>query len=370
MILFVHLLNDNSGSPRVLRGVIEALRSEENGSLLFIGSQGRGVLEGSGVSVRRYWYRRSRFRLVTLLNFLLSQVLLYCLLSRSQDIPENSIVYVNSLLPFGAGLWAKRSGRKVIYHVHEVSISPEPLRRFLTAIASRTADLLLYVSQDHLTRLPIAGKPAAVLPNPIDPTLQARGLATPYSPRRSGRFEVLMLASPRDYKGVPEFLRLAHALAGREDFAFTLVLNANAMEIAQYMGSRPLPRALVVHPHTDDPARFYATADLLVNLSRVDLWIETFGLTLTEAMCFGVPVIAPPVGGPVEVVGAARCGYLIDSRDHDALVSTVQRLADEPALCAELSAAARRRSKDFSQTVFAHSLRKHVKALREGKSPT
>ena len=363
MIVFCHLLNDSSGSPRVLRGAIDALGGAEAGHQLYVGSQGRGVLESAGLPTRRYWYRRGRFRLVTLFTFLLSQILLYRRLNRAKDIPPDAVVYVNTLLPFGAALWARRHGRRVVIHVHELSISPAPLRRFLVAMARRTADLLIYVSRDHLSRLPISGPPAVVLPNPVDPALQARGEATPYAPRRSGRFEVLMLASPRDFKGVPEFMRLARALAGRPDIAFTLVLNADAAEIARYIGALDPPHTVQVHPRTEDPAGFYAHADLVVNLSRVDLWIETFGLTLAEAMSFGVPVIAPPVGGPAELVSEGRDGFLIDSRDHEALASAVLRLADDPALCAQLSDAAREKARGFSQSAFALALRRHIESL-------
>ena len=365
MIVFCHLLNDNSGSPRVLREAIKALGGAEMGNQLYVGSHGRGILEGSGLPTRRYWYRRSRFRLATLFTFLLSQILLYRQLGRARDIPLDAVIYVNTLLSFGAALWAKRNGRRVVYHVHEVSISPSPLRRFLVAVARRTADLLIYVSHDQLSRLPITGSIAVVLPNPIDPALQTRGENTPYAPRRSGRFEVLMLASPRDFKGVPEFVDLARALAGRPDIAFTLVLNADDSEIARYVDALDPPDTVQVHARTDDPADFYARADLVINLSRVDLVIETFGLTLAEAMSFGVPVIAPPVGGPAELVSSGQDGYLIDSRDHEAIVATVLRLADDPSLCAELSGAARKKARSFGQSKFALALREHIEALQQ-----
>jgi glycosyltransferase involved in cell wall biosynthesis len=364
VIVFCHLLNDNSGSPRVLSAAIEALGGREARNRLYVGSQGRGILERVWLPTRRYWYYRSRFRLVTLATFLLSQILLYRQLSSARDVPSDAMVYVNTLLPFGAALWAKRNGRRVVYHVHELSISPAPLRHFLVAVVRRTADLVVYVSRDHLSRLPIPGPPAVVLPNPVDPALQALGETMPYAPRRSGRFEVLMLASPRNFKGVPEFLHLASALGGRPDIAFTLVLNADDAEIARYVGSLDLPTGVRIHSRTDNPAGFFVRADLVVNLSRVDLWIETFGLTLAEAMSFGVPVIAPPVGGPAELVSPGQDGYLIDSRDHEALVATVLRLADDPALCTALSNAARKKARVFSQSAFALALRGYVDALR------
>ncbi|PKQ04785.1 MAG: hypothetical protein CVT72_11475 [Alphaproteobacteria bacterium HGW-Alphaproteobacteria-11] len=361
MIVFCHLLNDNSGSPRVLRSVIAALAGGRGENLLMVGSQGRGVLEDSEIEVRRYWYRRSRFRLVTLFTYFSSQVALYRALARARDIPRGAVIYVNTLLPFGAALWGKATGRRVIYHLHEVSVTPPLLRRFLTWIAARTAKRLIYVSEDHRARLPIAGVPAAVVPNPIDPAISARAASSAHE-RKEGFFHVLMLASPRDFKGVPEYLELARDFAARPGFAFTLVLNGTPEEVGAYLGE-DLPDNLDVHARTDHPADFIVRADLLVNLSRVDQWIETFGLTLIEAMAFGLPVIAPPVGGPTEIVRHGREGWLIDSRDRAALAEVVLRTADDRALYEEMSRAARVRAADFGFDRFAKALREVVSSV-------
>lgn len=365
MIVFCHLLNDNSGSPRVLQSAIEALRGEDDLGLLYVGSMGRGLLEGAAVKKQRYWYRRSRFRLGTLFALIASQIHLYIKLSRQRAIPHDAVIYVNTLLPFGAALWARRNGRNVICHVHEVSISPAPLRWFLTKVAARTADILIYVSHDHLKRLPIDRKRSIVLANPVSPSLQLQGMTQPYRPRRSGSFEVLMLASPRDFKGVPEFLKVARALYDRTDIVFTLVLNAEAEEIGLYLERYRRPGNVRVYARTDDPSRFYASADLVVNLSRVDQWIETFGLTLVEAMSFGIPVIAPPIGGPAELVSDGGDGLLIDSREEAAVAAAIRRLADSPELCSSMSLAARSKAGTFSQDAFANELRNHVRQLKE-----
>jgi len=354
VIVFCHLLNDRSGSPAVLRSTLDALGAQEDG-VLYVGSQGRGVLEGCGVATRRYWYRRSRYRIVTLFTYLLSQIALYRALSRARDIPADAVVFVNTLLPFGAMLWGRRTGRKVIVHVHEVSITPGLLRRFLTGCAGRCADQLLYVSQDHRARLPIDGPPARILPNPVSPALAAR--AAEHVRHRDGPFNVLMLASLRGYKGIEEFMALAKALSTRRDIAFTLVLNAENAEVKAFAARHADATNVTIHPRTDDPASFYERADLVVNLARVDQWIETFGLTLAEAMTFGLPVIAPPVGGPAEVVTHGQEGYCIDSRDCPALQVAVTGLADSPDTYAALSRAARLRARDFTFETFAGALR-------------
>ena len=368
MIVFCHLLNDSSGSPRILRSAIGALSGAGCGNRLYVGGRCGGVLDTSGIEIRRYWYRRTRWRPVTLFTYLASQLSLFVRLMRARDIPRDALVYVNTLLPFAAGLWGRWTGRRVIYHLHEVSISPRVLRWFLMGVAAKTADHVFYVSDDHRKRMPIARVSATTLLNPIEQDFLRLGTATEYAPRRSGQFMVLMLASPRDFKGVPEFLNLARDMATRTDVRFTLVLNADAVEIAAYLGKMLVPNTVTVHSRVSDPAPFYATADVVLNLSRVDLWIETSGLTLAEAMAFGVPVIAPPIGGPVELLGDGVGGLLLDSRDGKLLASAVAKLIDDPALCISMSNAARAKAATLSWSVFAERLRSEVAAVRSRRN--
>lgn len=364
MIVFCHLLNDNSGSPQVLLSAIKALAPSNEGSLLYVGSRGDGVLDSANVAIRRYPYQRSRFRILTLAALVWSQIRLYRMLNEVPDIRSDAVVYVNTLLPVGAAIWARAKRRPLVWHLHEVSLSPAPLQWLLKTMAGRLADLIIYVSDDHRSRLPTHPQRSVVIPNPVSEALQSKGRGVPYFPRRSGLFRVLMVASLRDFKGVPELLNLARTLIWRNDIAFDLVLNADAAEIAHYLKNKSVPPNLRIYPRTSNPGRFYAFADLVVNLSRVDSWIETFGLTLVEAFSFGVPVIAPPVGGPAEIVSDGEDGFLIDSRDLGALSECVSRLASDPALCLRLSAAARQKASRYSEAVFAARLQTQVNACR------
>lgn len=368
MIVFCHLLNDRSGSPTVLRATLDALNAREDG-VLYVGSQGRGVLEEAQVSTHRYWYRRSRHRIVTLFTYFASQLALYRALSRARDIPADATIFVNTLLPFGAMLWGKQTGRRVVVHVHEVSITPIPLRRFLTYCAGRCASQLLYVSSDHRARLPIDGPPSRIILNPVSPALAARAENCAHRPGSNGVFNVLMLASLRGYKGVEEFMALAEALRLRGDIGFTLVMNAEPKDVKAFATRHLGASNVTIHPRTDDPAYFYEKADLVLNLARVDQWIETFGLTLVEAMTFGIPVIAPPIGGPAEIVTHGREGYCIDSRDGAALRDAVVSLVDAPEIYATMSLEARRRAKDYTFDAYAGSLRAALAGTSEGTAP-
>ncbi len=367
-IVFIHLLNDHSGSPKVLKEVIGAVCAHgELEGKLYVGSSGEGFLSSCDIPTIRYWYQRTGHRILTLFTFFLSQAILFWKLLFDRPIDKRAVIYVNTLLPFGAALYGKLTGRKVIYHMHEISVTPAPLKCLLTGIARMTSSLNLYVSDAHMAALLIPGPPARRIYNALDANILEKAYNSVYSHLHSGRFNVLMLASLRDYKGVDEYVELAVALQKRAEIHFDLVANDYAAAIERYFSSRPQPSNLTVHPRTTNTAQFYGRASLVLNLSRVDQWVETFGLTILEAMAFGIPVLVPPVGGPSEIIADGVQGFHVDSRDHTQLCDRVLQLSADPGLCLRMSQAGRARAADFSPLIFAETIRSIIEQMRIGK---
>ena len=87
----------------------------------------------------------------------------------------------------------------------------------------------------------------------------------------------------------------------------------------------------------------YTTADLLVAPSRS----ETYGMTVTEALAHGLPVIAAAVGGLPEALGSAadgtRPGQLVPPGDPDALAAALADWLGDERHRHRLRAAARER---------------------------
>jgi len=70
-------------------------------------------------------------------------------------------------------------------------------------------------------------------------------------------------------------------------------------------------------------------------------YVEGMPMALLEAMSFGLPVIATPVGGVPEIVTHERDGLLVPPGDIDALAAAIARLTSEPELRERLGRAAR-----------------------------
>jgi len=93
-------------------------------------------------------------------------------------------------------------------------------------------------------------------------------------------------------------------------------------------------------PFQDDPAHYYAWADIVVIPSRLP---ESLGRVAIEAMAHGRPVIAAAIGGLTEVVQDGVTGWLVPPNDAAALAGVIAQAATGPQAWRGYAAAARTR---------------------------
>ncbi|MET7477917.1 glycosyltransferase family 1 protein [Streptomyces sp. NPDC005648] len=87
--------------------------------------------------------------------------------------------------------------------------------------------------------------------------------------------------------------------------------------------SEALPGAVFLGRRTgDELARIYASFDVFAHTGP----FETFCQTVQEAMASGLPVVAPAVGGPLDLVAHGRTGFLVPPHDADAVRDAVKAL--------------------------------------------
>lgn len=348
-IVFVHSFNDRSGSPKVLAQVINVAHKLGLDIEILTSKHGDGFLNDLPGRVRTVFYRRSELKLVTLFYYLIGQFFLFlsCLRYRRQDV----LFYVNTMMPFGAALAGKILNKPIIYHVHETSINPAPLKHLLRCVISISASKIIFVSEYLLNRESFHGKKQHVIHNAIDsPLVNTRGVTA------STKFNVLMVSSLKTYKGVFEFFKIAEALSSNASISFSLVLNADEMEIEAWFCRFSIPDNVTIYPRQIDVDRFYEQADLVLNLSRPNECIETFGLTILEAMAHGIPVIVPPVGGPTEMVSHDCEGYLVSCYEVQKIADHIKRLAENPTHYAYLSQNAKARAMKFCLQEFERKI--------------
>jgi L-malate glycosyltransferase len=347
-ILFVHLLNDFSGSPKVLSQVISAAKDEYDVEL-YTGKSEAGFLTNCTGEHHQYYYKWFSNKLLTLGGFVISQIILFIkIISRKRSF---DIIYINTMLPFGAALAGKLMGKQVIYHIHETSIKPKIFKGFLKFIIQKTADKIIYVSASLKKSESFVEIKDSIVYNSLDKDFAQKASFNKIQKKDSKSFNVLMLCSFKAYKGVEEFVEIAKKCMGTE-VNFTLVLNTDSNEIKQYFSGIDLPSNLNIESRQSNVHQFYLNADILLNLSRPDEWIETFGLTIIEAMAYGLPVIVPPVGGPSEIVREGAEGFLISSYEIHEIADKITEIAQDRALYEKLSKNAIKRAEHFNEETF------------------
>jgi glycosyltransferase involved in cell wall biosynthesis len=347
-IIFIHLFNDRSGSPKVLSQAITAFRKKNILTELITSSHKDGFLNNVADIRRTLFYKRSENRYITLFYYIISQFYLFffCLRYWGQKV----VFYVNTMMPTGAALSAKLMGKPVIYHVHETSIKPKLLKRLLRMVISLTAQKSIFVSNYLKETESFKDLDQVVVYNALDSAFLSSAIGI--KRERDKTFNILMVCSLKIYKGLLEFLKIARNFSPNSGFKFHLVINATKDEIKSYFQRIIIPDNVIIHSRQSNMAQYYAQADLLLNLSRPDEWIETFGLTIIEAMCFGLPVIVPPIGGPAEIVRDDQEGYLISCYDTKKICDLIKHLAENDIEYARISDNARQRAKSFSQEIF------------------
>jgi L-malate glycosyltransferase len=340
-----HLLNDYSGSPKVLMQLVNGWIEKEIEVTIVTCKGRKGFLSDlRGARYVTYWYRWAANPFVRLINLSLSQFFLF--LKLLAVVKKDDIIYVNTVLPFGAAVLGKVLGCRIIYHIHETSMKPALLKRFLFGIVSWTATDVVYVSNFLAKQEPLKSKRVHILPNAIEEKFLKEAKAYTRPERKPQN--ILMVCSLKTYKGVNEFIALAEIHPALQ---FKLIVNASKDDINSYVQGMRLSENLTLLPVQTNLHPFYNWADIILNLSKPDSWVETFGLTIIEGMAHRLPSIVPPIGGIAELVEDGANGFWADSRDISMLSRKLQQLC-HPIVYDDMKRKAAKRISNYRETQF------------------
>jgi len=148
------------------------------------------------------------------------------------------------------------------------------------------------------------------------------------------------------WKGQHVFLRAAALLAGR-GVPFAAVVAGGTLfgiepeyagELERLAAAPSLVGRVRFLGNRRNPQDWMNACNVVVHASVEP---EPWGLVVAEAMACGRAVLASSAGGPMEMIDHKRTGWLTTPGDEVALAAWLEILLANPALCAELGAAAR-----------------------------
>lgn len=342
-IVCFHLYNDFSGSPKVLKMVLDILL--KGGHRVDLITSRGGILDTIEESdlLRRhsYNYHFSSRQIVTMARYALIQI--YTFFMSLKWMPGRDVVfYINTILPVGAALAGKMMGKRVVYHYHENARSKGRVYRILAWMMERLADEIICVSAYQASHLRRQNK-VTVIPNTL-PAEYVEDL-TQIGGSTFDHQRVMMLTSLREYKGIGEFVELSKRMP---EYDFALVINDTEEEISRYFKSHKIDgdrqSNLTIYPRQRDVVRFYREASIVINLTDKNRAIETFGLTMLEAMYAGLPVIVPTEGGIAELVEDGVSGYKIDVQDPAQIEAKIRLMLSDREKYEDMSRKSRQRA--------------------------
>jgi glycosyltransferase involved in cell wall biosynthesis len=230
-----------------------------------------------------------------------------CVAHMSRDVPDSRLpLDLKRLpLPMAIGAFAKFVARPASLKHADAIVVP----------SQRMADIMTSAGYGRLRVVPDAISPSEI----------------PYSVWPGGRKEFFFpSASSSERKGLRDFVEVARRL--KERHPETGFVATNFAGNAWVEGTPFISRGELL----DRLRRCYAVA-------APALWEEPFGLTITEAMAAGRPVVAYDSGAAGEIIVDGVTGWVVPRGDIPALASAMERLLADEDLALRMGRAGRDR---------------------------
>lgn len=165
------------------------------------------------------------------------------------------------------------------------------------------------------------------------------------------------------WKGHVEFLNAAKIVLEAEPASKVLIIgdysDGDSMyqeEITRLIDESGYKDRIIFTGFVTNVKSFYQLMDVCVHTS---IEPEPFGLVITEAMSYGIPVVASDRGAPKEIIEDGLNGYLVDPEETDKLAETIIRLLSDGALRDEIGNNGSEHVKNvYSLSEFGRSLDK------------
>ena len=114
-------------------------------------------------------------------------------------------------------------------------------------------------------------------------------------------------------------------------YHFTLILNIREDKKDCFLkrnNIKPTDNVNIVS-RVENMAEYYNKSSIVMNLSNRNQFIETYGMTISEGLCAGLPCIVPVIGGVKELIDEGHNGFHIDSRNVEEIASKIDYMLSD-----------------------------------------
>jgi phosphatidyl-myo-inositol alpha-mannosyltransferase len=200
------------------------------------------------------------------------------------------------------------------------------------------------------------GGDAVLIPNGVAVRKYERAEPLPGWPGEGGVLGFLgRIDEPR--KGLDVLLQAFALLGAEREKLRLLIAGPGEVDIPAPLRDRVI---LLGRISQEDKERFYHSVDVFCAPNTGG---ESFGVVLIEAMAAGAPIAASDLEAFQMVLRGGRAGELFATGDPAALAAAAGRLLDDPALRAQLSAAARDAVRRYDWPMVARDVVKVYEAV-------
>lgn len=317
--VFFHPQNDYTGSTRVLANVIEKDYVSQNVQIVTLNPSKGFLSELSNVQIVSIYPFLLKGKNVPLISSVLRRI--YALILAWYYGKKNQVFYINTIVPSYAAIVGRLLHKQIVYHIHEKFVIRSFGVKLAEYVFNHTRAKRIFVSNFLKNQYEsLSGCEEVVIYNTLSKAFLDRVQIRPLEERT--RRQILMITSLFKAKGLDTFVQIARLLP---NLSFRLVISADAQAINDFFSGYEFPQNLELVPKQSDIHTFLYTSDLILNLTNPAYWIETFGMTILEAMVYGIPAIVPNIGGPCELVLNGYNGFCIDVTDVNCIIEAINK---------------------------------------------
>lgn len=319
--LFIHPNNDFTGSTKVLADIIE--KKYPYDTIRIITKDSKGFLSNiPNVKITPIYYPTYKGKEIPVITGIIWKlhaswlVLYYALFYQ--------ILYINTILPYYAAIIGRLYRKQIVYHIHEYFIIKNRATKIAEYVFNHIQAERIFVSKYLKEQYPSKEScKSYVKYNFLSESFLKNIKIKPLKEREGKR--IIMISSLNKIKGIFMFIAVARKMP---EYQFDLILSQDIQTINSFIKEEipleEIPQNIKLIPSQKNIHPFLANSDLLLNLTNPSLAIETFGMTILEAMAYGIPAIVPNVGGPVELIKNGFNGYTIDVSNINIIISTIK----------------------------------------------